>query len=128
MNRFLRLIAPALIGAAAWAAITHCHSPAAQADSTYSYATPPPKFIFRSALLGASFLTMRMDATTGDCWFAANGKWGKYAEETPPGPGAYDLQLMPMPDGKTYQMVRTDLISGRAWYVVGTKWAMWTEQ
>jgi len=123
------MIAAALLGAAGWAAITHWHAPAAHADSTFAYTAPAVKFIVRSVIIGPSaFLTVRMDTTTGDGWYANGTKWVKYADDTPPGPGAYDLQMMEMPDGKNYDLTRADLVTGRTWYISGTKWMPIAEQ
>jgi len=129
MNRFPRYIVTAFLGAAAFAAMTHWHGPTARADATYSFiASPTEKFIVHTILIGSVNETVRLDTTTGDAWYINGSKWAKYTDDTPPGPGAYDMQMLSMPDGKTYQMFRADLNSGRVWYVTGTKWALVTEQ
>jgi hypothetical protein len=128
MNRILRYCAAAILGAATWAAITHTHSSVARADSDYTLPSATAKFVIRSAVIGTVFQTVRLDTTTGDTYYASSGKWAKYTEDTAPGAGVYDLQLMAMPDGKSYNLIRADLSTGRAWYIAGTKWSLITEQ
>jgi hypothetical protein len=45
MQRTLQFAFAAILGAAAWAAITHSHSSVAWAESEYSISAPTAKFI-----------------------------------------------------------------------------------
>jgi hypothetical protein len=128
MNRFLRYTAAAILGAAGWIAMSHGRGPIAQADTNYSLSSPASKFIVRSLAVTNGFQVIRMDLTTGDACYPSAGKWLKYVDDAPPGPGVYDVQMMPAPDGKTVYLIRTDVSTGRVWYINGTKWIMFTDQ
>lgn len=128
MNRFTRLAAAGLLGAACGAAAMHWQGSSARAESTFSIPSPTGKFVTRAVVVGTTWVCARLDSTTGDCSYDSGGKWAKYVDPTPPGAGCYDIQLIAMPDGKTYNLVRTDLISGRVWMVAGTQWTLVTEQ
>jgi hypothetical protein len=128
MRKFLLLLAGVILGAATGTAVNHLLSTPARADTDYSMSAPAGKFITRSAVIGNVFFTVRIDSTSGDSWYASNGKWVKYTDAAAPGSGSYDIQLLPMPDGKSYNLVRTDMVSGRGWYIVGTTWTAIGEQ
>jgi hypothetical protein len=128
MNRFTRFAAAALFGAACCAMPMHWLGTSARADVAASPAAPAPRFLFRMISLGSTWQGYRIDTTTGDGVYVSGTKWVKLGDDTPPGPGNYDLQMVALPDAKTYQAVRVDLLTGRTWYVGTNKWVLITDQ
>ncbi len=128
MNRFARLAGAVLIGAVGYAGVAHWVDTPVRGETTYSMASASARYIVRSIVVGNVFFTVRIDTTNGDAWFTSNGKWVKYNDAVPLGPGSYDVQILPMPDGKTYNLCRWDVNTGRTWYIMGTNWSAVGEQ
>jgi len=126
MSRFTRFASAMILGAASFALITRSWPSSAHAEATYSLASPAARFIIRNLPVGKSYYTYRIDTTSGDSWTLDAGKWVKLTDATPPGPGVYDLQLIPL-DPSTFQAVRMDLATGREWYLSYPKWIQFTE-
>ncbi len=101
---------------------------AAHADTEYALPSPVAKFVIKALAQGGAFQTYKVDTSSGDSWYAANGKWIKLGDDAPPGPGVYDLTMLPLPDAKTFTALRIDVSTGRAWYINGTKWSQFTDQ
>jgi hypothetical protein len=128
MRNILLVLLGVVLGAGISSGVDHLLGTPVRADSSFAMTSASAKFVVRSAVVGNVFFTVRIDTTTGDSWYASAGKWVKYADTAAPGAGTYDIQLLPMADGKSYNLVRSDIASGRAWYIAGTNWSPIADQ